>query len=103
MDCIYNGLEPKNRRTVEHHFEGRIMSKPYQVVATLLDIMVVTTEKSQKKYDWDTLVTQVEVLSNQVEGLEEQEIEKDQNFALREWTKGKGQGVGLSNDPLWSI
>ena len=45
-------------------------------------------------------MTQVEVLSNQVEGLEEQEIEKDQNFALREWTKGKGQGVGLSNDPL---
>ena len=43
---------------------------------------------------------QVDLLSKQVEGLEEQAREKYQNFTIQEYTQGNGQGAGLSNDPL---
>uniref|UniRef100_M1DHY8 Uncharacterized protein n=1 Tax=Solanum tuberosum TaxID=4113 RepID=M1DHY8_SOLTU len=43
-----------------------MLHQPYKVVATLLDKMVETNKESQKKYEWEKLVAQVDVLSKRV-------------------------------------
>ena len=76
LDCFLRGLKPKNRRIDEHLWEGGMLNQPYNVVVTLLDKMVKTNKESKKKYEWDKLVVQVDVLSKRMMGLEEQAREK---------------------------
>ena len=60
-----------------------MLNQPYNVVVTLLDKMVKTNKESKKKYEWDKLVVQVDVLSKRMMGLEEQAREMETNFFLR--------------------
>lgn len=54
-----------------------MLNQPYKVVATLLDNMIETKKEAQKKYEWDKLVTEVDVLSKRLIGLEEQPMERE--------------------------
>uniref|UniRef100_M1E0I7 Uncharacterized protein n=1 Tax=Solanum tuberosum TaxID=4113 RepID=M1E0I7_SOLTU len=72
-----------------------MLNQPYEVVATLLDNMVEASKETQKKYKWDKLVAQVDVLSKWVIGLEE-------HFSLRECKHGKKHG-GVQKDDVLSI
>uniref|UniRef100_M1DSW5 Uncharacterized protein n=1 Tax=Solanum tuberosum TaxID=4113 RepID=M1DSW5_SOLTU len=75
-----------------------MLNQPYEVVPTLLDKIVETNKESQKKYEWDNLVVQVDVLSKQVTELEEQAREKENKFTLRECKQGKRHEGVQSND-----
>uniref|UniRef100_M1DPG0 Uncharacterized protein n=1 Tax=Solanum tuberosum TaxID=4113 RepID=M1DPG0_SOLTU len=98
LDCFYQGLEPENRSIAEHLFKGGMLNQPYVVIATLLDKMVETNKEAQKKYEWDKLVAEVNVLSKRVTGLEEKAREKEKNFSLQECKQGKRHEGVQSND-----
>uniref|UniRef100_M1DRE3 Uncharacterized protein n=1 Tax=Solanum tuberosum TaxID=4113 RepID=M1DRE3_SOLTU len=51
--------------------------------------MVETNKEAEKKHEWDALVTQVDILSKRVMGLEARAMEKETNFFLRECRLGK--------------
>uniref|UniRef100_M1DPW0 Integrase core domain containing protein n=1 Tax=Solanum tuberosum TaxID=4113 RepID=M1DPW0_SOLTU len=79
-----------------------MLNQPYEVVATLLDKMVETNKEAQKKYEWNKLVAQVDVLSKRVMGLEEQAREKEKNFSLRE-RKQRKRHEGVQSDDTSSL
>lgn len=87
MECFYQALKLKNRRIVEHLFDGGMVNHPYEVVATLLKNMVETNKIVQKIFEWDKLVGFVDVLSNKVMGLEEKSREREITALFESATK----------------
>uniref|UniRef100_M1DR29 Uncharacterized protein n=1 Tax=Solanum tuberosum TaxID=4113 RepID=M1DR29_SOLTU len=77
-----------------------MLNQPYEVVATLLDNMIKTSKETQKEYEWDKLVAQVDILSKRVVGLEEQAREREKDFSLRECKHGKKHGGVQKYDVL---
>jgi len=75
-------------------------NQPYKFIATLLDNMVEASKETQKKYEWDKLVAQVDVLSKRVFGLEEQAREREKDFSLQECKHGKKHGSVQKDDAL---
>ena len=66
-----------------------MLYQPYEVVAKLLDGIVEANKEAKKKNEWDTLVTQLDVLSTRVTELEVQAMGKEKHFSLRECKHGK--------------
>uniref|UniRef100_M1D950 Uncharacterized protein n=1 Tax=Solanum tuberosum TaxID=4113 RepID=M1D950_SOLTU len=79
-----------------------MLNQPYEIVATLLDNMVEASKETQKKYERDKLVAQVDVLSKRVFGLEEQAREREKDFFFRECKHGK-KHEGVQKDDTLSI
>uniref|UniRef100_M1DV04 Uncharacterized protein n=1 Tax=Solanum tuberosum TaxID=4113 RepID=M1DV04_SOLTU len=77
-----------------------MLNQAYEVVATLLDNMVKAGKETEKKYKWDKLVVQVDVLSKRVIGLEEQAWEREKYFSLRECKHGNKNGSVQKDDAL---
>ena len=65
---------------VDQLFEGGMLYQPYEVIATFFYGMVETNKKAQKTHEWDALVSQVDVLSKRVMGLEAQAMEKEKKW-----------------------
>uniref|UniRef100_M1DZ92 Uncharacterized protein n=1 Tax=Solanum tuberosum TaxID=4113 RepID=M1DZ92_SOLTU len=78
-----------------------MLHQPYEVVAKLLDGMIETNKETNKKQEWDALLTQLDFLSKRVLELETQALKRDKHFSLRECTKGKKK-EGIQNDEVLS-
>lgn len=97
---LLSGPQTRNRSIDS---EGGMLNQPYKVVATLLDNMIETKKEAQKKYEWDKLVTEVDVLSKRLIGLEEQPMEREKNFSFQEGKQGKRHEGVQSDDAISPI
>uniref|UniRef100_M1DTF8 Uncharacterized protein n=1 Tax=Solanum tuberosum TaxID=4113 RepID=M1DTF8_SOLTU len=79
-----------------------MLHQPYEVVAKLLDSMVEGNKEEKTKQEWDTPVTQLDVLSTRVTELEIQAMGKENHYSLRECKYGKKQR-GVQDDEALSL
>uniref|UniRef100_M1DT49 Uncharacterized protein n=1 Tax=Solanum tuberosum TaxID=4113 RepID=M1DT49_SOLTU len=79
-----------------------MLNQPYEVVTTLFDNMVEASKETQKKYEWNKLVGQVDVLSKRVIGLEEQARKMEKDIPFRECKQGK-RHEGVQSDVTSSL
>uniref|UniRef100_M1DV66 Retrotransposon gag protein n=1 Tax=Solanum tuberosum TaxID=4113 RepID=M1DV66_SOLTU len=102
QECFYRDLGPKNRSIADQLCSEGTLHQLYEVIAKIFDGMAETNKDAKTKQEWDTLVTQMDVLSKRVIELEVQAMEKEKHFLFRERKHGKKHG-GVQNNEAISL